>query len=127
MKVSLVSPAFENIEEMLGGSVLEEESYFKMLGLTFSSGLDWNSCIISVAEITSCELGQLVLTARCSDGLHDFSVGVPGCYKRVRVNSFFPCTAELWGSPPLECFPLTFDLSGFKSRINRHLLTVGSF
>ena len=24
-------------------------------------------------------------------------------------------------------FPLTYDLSGFKSRINRHLLTVGSF
>ena len=27
----------------------------------------------------------------------------------------------------IECFPLTYDLSGFKSRINRHLLTVGSF
>ena len=24
-------------------------------------------------------------------------------------------------------FPLTYDLSGFKSRINRYLLTVGSF
>ena len=33
------------------------------------------------------------------------------------VNSFFLRT---------ECFPLTYDLSGFKSRINRHLLTVGS-
>ena len=28
---------------------------------------------------------------------------------------------------PIECFPLTFDLSGFKSGINRHLLPVGSF
>ena len=27
----------------------------------------------------------------------------------------------------IECFPLTNDLSGFKSTINRHLLTVGSF
>ena len=27
----------------------------------------------------------------------------------------------------VECFPLTFDLSGFESRINRQLLTVGSF
>ena len=27
----------------------------------------------------------------------------------------------------VECFSLTFDLSGFESRINRQLLTVGSF
>ena len=28
----------------------------------------------------------------------------------------------------LECFPLTYDLKGFiKSRINRHVLLVGSF
>ena len=26
-----------------------------------------------------------------------------------------------------NCFSLTYDLDGFKSRINRHLLTVGSF
>ena len=30
-------------------------------------------------------------------------------------------------SLPKECCPSTYDLSGFKSRINRHLLTVGSF
>ena len=36
-------------------------------------------------------------------------------------------TARLWNSLPMECFPLTYDLSGFKSSINRHLLTVGSF
>ena len=30
-------------------------------------------------------------------------------------------------SVPVECFPLTSDLSGFRSRINKHLLTVGSF
>ena len=39
----------------------------------------------------------------------------------------FPHTAELWNSLPRENFPLTYDLSGCKSRINRHLLTVGSF
>ena len=32
-----------------------------------------------------------------------------------------------FNSLPIECFPLTYDLSGFKSRINRYLLTVGSF
>ena len=59
--------------------------------------------------------------------LHVFSVTIPRCYKDVFVNTFFPRTARLWGSLPIECFPLTYDLSGFTSRINRHLLIVGSF
>ena len=62
-----------------------------------------------------------------SDRLHDFSVTIPRCYKDVYVNSFFPCTARLWNSLAIKCFPLTYDLSGFKSRINRYLLTIGSF
>ena len=82
----------------------------------------------------SSELAQLVLLSfswrRCtrySDRLYDFSVTIPRCYKVVCVNSFFPRTARLWNSLPIECFPLTYDLSGYKSRINRHLLTVRSF
>ena len=62
-----------------------------------------------------------------SERLHDFSVTIPRCYKDVYVNSFFPRTAELWNSLPIECFPSPCGLSGFKSRINRHLLNVGSF
>ena len=61
-----------------------------------------------------------------SDRLNDFSVTIPRCYKDVYVNSFFPRTARLWNSLPAGCIPLTYDLSCFKSRINRHLLTVGS-
>ena len=82
----------------------------------------------------SSELAQLVLLPFCggrstrySDRLNDFSVTIPGCYKDVYVKSFFPRMAKLWNSLPIECFPLTYDLSDFKSRINRHLLTVGSF
>ena len=62
-----------------------------------------------------------------SDRLYDFSVNIPRWYKDVYVNNFFFCTARLWNSLPIECFPLTYDLSGLKSRINRHLLTVVSF
>ena len=36
------------IDVKMDGSVLEEKSSFKMLGLTFSSKLDWGSCIISL-------------------------------------------------------------------------------
>ena len=61
-----------------------------------------------------------------SDRLHDFPVTIPWCYKDVYVNSSFPCTAWLQNSLPKECSPLAYDLNGFKSRINRHLLTVGS-
>ena len=82
----------------------------------------------------SSELAQLVpllfsrgRSTRYSDRLHDFSVIILRCYKDVYVNSFFPRTAKLWNSLPIECFLLTYDLSGFKFRINRHRLTVGSF
>ena len=202
----------------MGGSILEEKSSFKMLGLTFSSKLDWGSYMISIAKTASKKIGALIRSmkflspevalylyksticpcmeycchvwarapscyldlldklqkrifrivgpslahgrnvaslslfyryyfGRCSSELaqlvplpfsrggstrdshrlHDFSVTIPRCYKDVYVNSFFPRTSKLWNSLPIECFPLTYDLSGFKSRINRHLLTVGSF
>ena len=82
----------------------------------------------------SSELAQLVplpfargRSTRYSDRLHNFSVTIPRCYKDVYVNSLFSHTARLWNSLPIEYFSLTYDLSGFKSRINRDLLAVGSF
>ena len=82
----------------------------------------------------SSELAQLVplpfsrgRSTRYSDRLHDFSVTIPRCCKNVYVNSFFPHMVKLWNSLPIECFPLTYDRSGFKPRINRQLLIVGSF
>ena len=66
-------------------------------------------------------------STRYSDRLHDFTFTIPKCYKDVYINSFYPCAARLWNSLPIECFPLTYNLNGFKSRINGHLLTVGSF
>ena len=199
--------------------VLEEKSSFKMLGLTFSSKLDWGSYIISIAKTASkkirsltrsmkflspevalylckssirpcmeccchiwagapscyldlldklqkqicravgpslaasleplahhrnaanlsifyryyfsrcsSELGQLVAiryscgrSTRYSDRLHDIFITIPRCYKDAYVNSSFLCTATLWNSLSIECFPLTYDLIGFKFRLNRHL------
>ena len=42
-----------SIDVKMDGSVLEEKSSFKMLGLTFSSKLDWGSYIIFVAKTAS--------------------------------------------------------------------------
>ena len=209
------------IDVKIDGFLLEDKTSFKMLGLTFSSKLDWGSYIVSIAKTASKKIGALIhsmkfispevalylykstirpcmeycchgapscylelldklqkricrtvgpslaasleplayrrnvaslslfyryyfgrcsselaqlvplpysrgRSTRYSDRLHDFSVTIPRCYKEVYVNSFFPRTARLWNSLPIECFPLTFDLSGFKSKINRYLLTMGS-
>ena len=82
----------------------------------------------------SSELARLVplphsqgRSTRYSERLYHFSVTIPRCYKDVYVNSFFPRTAKLWNLLPIECFSLTYDLSGFNSRIDRHLLTLSSF
>ena len=213
------------IDVKMDGSVLEEKTSFKMLGLTFFSKLDWGSYIVSIAKTASKKIGTLIHSmkflspevalyvykstiwpfmescchvwagalgcylelldklqkricrtvgpslaasleplahrrnvaslslfyryyfGRCSselaqlvplpysrgrctrysDRLHDFSVTIPRCYKDVYVNSLYPRTARLWNSLPIKRFPLTYDLSGFKSRINRYLLIVGSF
>ena len=48
------------IDVKMDGSVLEEKSPFKMLGLTFSSKLDWGSYIISIAKTTSEKIGALI-------------------------------------------------------------------
>ena len=40
--------------------VLEERSSLKMLGLSFSSKLDWNSYIISIAQIAFSKIGALI-------------------------------------------------------------------
>ena len=66
-------------------------------------------------------------STRYSDRLHDFSVTIPRCCMDVYINSFFPHTARLCNFLPVEYFPLTYDLNGFKSRINRHFLNVSSF
>ena len=44
----------------MDGSVLQEKSSFKMLGLTFSSKLDWGSYIISIAKTASKKIGALI-------------------------------------------------------------------
>ena len=44
----------------MGGSVLEEKLSYKMLGLPFSSTLDWGSYIISSTKTASKKIGALI-------------------------------------------------------------------
>ena len=48
------------IDVKMDGSILEEKTSFKMLGLTFSSKLDWDSYIASIAKTASMKIGALI-------------------------------------------------------------------
>ena len=48
------------IDVKMDGSVLEEKSSFKMLGLTFSTNLNWGSYITSIAKTVSRKIGDLI-------------------------------------------------------------------
>ena len=52
------------IDVKMNGSVLEEKSSFKMPGLTFSSKLDWDSYIISIAKTARKKIGALICSVR---------------------------------------------------------------
>ena len=49
----------------MDGSVLEDKSSFKMLGLTFSSKLDWGSYTISIAKTSSKKIGGVIHSMKC--------------------------------------------------------------
>ena len=48
------------IDVKMDGSVLEDKTSFKMLGLTFSSKLDWDCYIVSIAKTASKKIGALI-------------------------------------------------------------------
>ena len=54
------SDNFGAIDLKMDGSVLDEKSSFKILGLNLSSKLDWGSYIISIAKTASKKIGALI-------------------------------------------------------------------
>ena len=52
------------IDVKMDGSVLEEKTSFKMLGLNFSSKLDWGSYIVSIAKTASKKIGVLIRSVK---------------------------------------------------------------
>ena len=53
-----------SIDVKMDWSVLEKQSSFKMLRLTFSSKLDWGSYIISIAKTASNKIGALICSMK---------------------------------------------------------------
>ena len=52
------------IDVKTNGFILEEKSSFKMLGLTFSSKLDWGSYIVSISKTAFKKIGALILSIK---------------------------------------------------------------
>ena len=48
------------VDVKMDGSVLEEKSSFKMLGVSFSSKIDFGSYIVSIAKTASKKLGTFL-------------------------------------------------------------------
>ena len=105
----------------MDGSVLEEKSSFKMLGLTFSSKLDWGSYIILIAKTGFKKIGAVIHFMRfpspefalylckstirpCMEYCCHAWAGAPSCYlkllekvqKQMRKTVGSSLAASLW-------------------------------
>ena len=99
------------IDVKVDRSVLEEKSSFKVLGLTFSSKLDWNSYIISFAKTASKKIGGLIgamkfrsmsvlITATMTLGFIGFLVNLAPSKKKIIFLFSYP------PPPPPTLLPL---------------------
>ena len=85
------------IDMKTGGSVLEEKSFFKMLGLNIFSKLDWGPNITSIVKTTTKKIGALTcyikflspevalylyksIIQTCIEYCCHVWTGVPSCY-----------------------------------------------
>ena len=102
------------IDLKMDGSVLEEKSSFKLLGLTLSSKLDWGSYINSIVKIGSKKIGALIRSMKLRS---------PEVALYLYKSTIRPCTefcCHIWAGAPSFYLEL---LDKLQKRICR---TVGS-
>ena len=85
------------IDVKIDGSVLEENSSFKILGLTLSSKLDWDVCIISIANITFQKIGALV------GSIKFLSIEVALYFYKSAMRSCIEHCFHVWAGAPSCC------------------------
>ena len=88
------------IDVKMDWSVLDEKSSFKMLELTFSSKLDWGSCIISIAKSASKKIGALISSMKFVS---------PEVALYLCKSTLQPCTEycfHVWAGAPSCCLEL---------------------
>ena len=84
----------------MDGSVIDEKLSFKMLGLTFSSKLEWGSYIIFMAKTASKKTGGLI----CS--MKTFSPEVALYLYKSTICPCMECCCHVWDSAPSCYFEL---------------------
>ena len=60
-----------------------------------------------------------VRTTRSSTHSHPFQVSLPTSRTLSHKSSFIPRTCNLWNVLPSSCFPKSYNLPSFKSKINK--------
>ena len=83
------------IDVKMDGSVLNEKSSFKMLGLTFFSKLGWSSYIISIAKTVSKKIGTFI---------HSMKFLSPDVVLYLYKSTIWPCMeycCHVWDGAPL--------------------------
>ena len=98
------------IDVKMDGSVLEEKTSFKMLGLTFSSKLDWGSYIFSIAKTASKKIGALIRFMK-------FRYPEVGLY--LYKSTILPCMeyyCHIWAGAPSCYLELLHKLISYRNR-----------
>ena len=98
----------------MDGSVLEENSSFKMLWMTFSSKLDWDYYIVSIAKTASKKIGALVRSMKFLS---------PEVALYLYKSTIQPCVeycCHVWAGAP-SCY-LKYMLLGYAGLLILHLL-----
>ena len=85
------------IDVEMDGSVLEEKSSFKMLGLPFSSKLDWGSYIFSIAKTTSNKIGAFIRSMKF------ISLEVVLCLYKSTIRLCMEYWCHVWAGAP-SCY-----------------------
>ena len=81
----------------IDGSILEEKSSFKMLGLTFSFELNWGSYIISIAKTATKKIGALICSIKFLS--HEVALYL---YKST-IYSCMEYSCHIWAGAP-SCY-----------------------
>ena len=85
------------IDVKVDGSALEEKSSFTMLGLAFSSKLDWGSCVISIAKMASKKIGTLICFMKF------LSAEVALYLYKLTIQPYMECCCHVWAGAP-SCY-----------------------
>ena len=89
------------IDVKLDRSIVGEKSSFKMPGLTFSSKLDWDSCIIPIAKTAFKKIITLILSIKFLS---------PEVALHFYKSTILPCMeycCHVWAGAPSCCFELS--------------------